>query len=61
MKRILLILVPLAAVAVLLWRLRQSEHRRPALFDPLLGLRGSGRGLWGNEDAVEYIRRLREG
>jgi len=29
--------------------------------DPLLALRGSGRGLWADEHADEYVRRLREG
>ncbi|HSF14613.1 MAG TPA: hypothetical protein VLK65_03600 [Vicinamibacteria bacterium] len=29
--------------------------------DPLLALRGLGRELWQNEDADEYVRRLREG
>jgi hypothetical protein len=29
--------------------------------DPLLALRGSGKDLWADEHADEYIRRLREG
>jgi hypothetical protein len=29
--------------------------------DPLLALRGSGRKLWANEHADEYVRRLRAG
>jgi hypothetical protein len=29
--------------------------------DPLLELRGSGRSLWADEHADEYVRRLREG
>jgi hypothetical protein len=29
--------------------------------DPLLRLRGSGKNLWADEHADEYIRRLREG
>lgn len=29
--------------------------------DPLLALRGSGKGLWADEHADEYVRRLREG
>jgi hypothetical protein len=29
--------------------------------DPLLALRGSGRELWKDEDADQYVRRLREG
>lgn len=30
-------------------------------FDPLLALVGSGRDLWANEHADEYVNRLREG
>jgi len=29
--------------------------------DPLLCLRGSGRAIWADEHADDYIRRLREG
>jgi hypothetical protein len=29
--------------------------------DPLLSLRGSGKHLWSNEHADQYVRRLREG
>jgi hypothetical protein len=29
--------------------------------DPLLALRGSGKHLWANEHADEYVRRMREG
>ncbi len=29
--------------------------------DPLLALRGSGKGLWADEHADDYVRRLREG
>jgi hypothetical protein len=29
--------------------------------DPLLALRGSGRELWADEQADQYVRRLREG
>jgi len=29
--------------------------------DPLLALRGSGKTLWADEHADEYVRRLREG
>jgi hypothetical protein len=37
------------------WRLRRSLES-----DPLLALRGSGRHLWANEHADEYVHRLRE-
>jgi antitoxin HicB len=29
--------------------------------DPLLSLRGSGKNLWADEHADDYVRRLREG
>jgi hypothetical protein len=29
--------------------------------DPLLALRGSGKRLWADEHADDYVRRLREG
>lgn len=32
-----------------------------ARMDPLLALRGSGRKLWADEHADDYVRRLREG
>lgn len=35
--------------------------KRAAEEDPLLALYGSGRKLWANEHADEYVRRLREG
>jgi hypothetical protein len=35
--------------------------KRAAQEDPLLGLYGSGRDLWADEPADEYVRRLREG
>lgn len=35
--------------------------RQAAEQDPLLRLRGSGRRLWANEHADDYVRRLREG
>lgn len=59
MKRILLTIGSIAAVAALVRYASRTSKRCPVRFDPLLALRGSGRGLWGN-DAVEYVRRLRE-
>lgn len=29
--------------------------------DPILALRGTGRAVWANETADDYVRRLREG
>lgn len=37
-----------------------QQARRPDA-DPLLALRGSGRALWAEEHADEYVRRLRDG
>ena len=37
---------------------RQTTQREP---DPLLALRGSGRELWADEHADDYVKRLREG
>ena len=41
------------------WSEKESSQR--AEEDPLLALRGSGRGLWSDEHADDYVRRLREG
>lgn len=38
----------------------RSTREEPAR-DPLLALKGLGRDLWQNEDADDYVRRLREG
>ncbi len=38
----------------------RSTSERPAR-DPLLALKGLGRDLWQNEDADDYVRRVREG
>lgn len=39
----------------------QSAIGRSTQEDPLLALRGSGKDLWANEHADEYVQRLREG
>jgi hypothetical protein len=39
-------------------RVREVEAEQD---DPLLALRGSGKELWADEHADEYVRRLREG
>jgi hypothetical protein len=38
-----------------------AEILRKIENDPLLAARGSGRELWRDEHADEYVRRLREG
>jgi len=39
----------------------EAENRKKPEEDRLLGLRGSGKDLWADEHADEYVRRLREG
>jgi len=39
----------------------KAAAREAAENDPLLALRGSGRALWSDEHADDYVRRLREG
>jgi hypothetical protein len=39
----------------------RSFSNRTGRFDALLALRGSGRDLWADEHADEYVNRLREG
>ena len=39
----------------------KSHSNRKGRFDALLALRGSGRDLWADEHADEYVNRLREG
>jgi hypothetical protein len=41
------------------WSNRESARRRS--LDPLLALYGSGKKLWADEHADEYVARLREG
>jgi hypothetical protein len=43
------------------WSEQESNPTTKTKEDPLLALRGSGRGLWGDEHADDYVRRLREG
>jgi hypothetical protein len=42
------------------WNEEKASPKRRFL-DPLLALRGSGRELWADEHADEYVARLREG
>ena len=37
------------------------QQKKMSRFDALLALRGSGRDLWADEHADEYVNRLREG
>ncbi len=43
------------------WNNKGSARGTPPTSDPLLALRGSGRQLWKDEHADEYVRNLREG
>ena len=49
----------------LLWRRREvsrrSRERSVVTSDPLLALYGSGKQLWADEHADEYVARLRKG
>jgi len=38
-----------------------NQGRATPASDPLLALQGSGKKLWADEPADEYVRRLREG
>jgi hypothetical protein len=56
--------IPTAYQPLLEWYRTQYAATTPAdgeRTDPLLALRGSGKLLWANEHADEYVRRLREG
>lgn len=64
MKRLAFILATSSALVVMLrWWERRSRSRasNSGLFDRLIALRGSGRDVWADEHADEFIRRLREG
>jgi hypothetical protein len=57
-----------SAYSVLLWirrgvmkKLRKKAVVGPSSSDPLLALRGSGKRLWADEHADDYVARLREG
>jgi hypothetical protein len=45
------------------WYIERDRNRAQDLInnDPLLSLRGSGKHIWADEHADEYVRRLREG
>jgi hypothetical protein len=55
--------VPAKYRSLLDWYEREyvPRGRATAENDPLLALRGSGKRLWADEHADEYVRRLREG
>ena len=55
--------VPAKYQSLLDWYQREyvPRGRATAENDPLLALRGSGKRLWADEHADEYVRRLREG
>jgi hypothetical protein len=55
--------IPAKYHSLLDWYSREfaPRGRAKAENDPLLALRGSGKKLWADEHADEYIRRLREG
>jgi hypothetical protein len=55
--------VPAKYRSLLDWYEKEFAHRGRAKGenDPLLALRGSGKKLWADEHADDYVRRLREG
>lgn len=55
--------IPAEYHALLDWYNQNYARRgtREAKADPLLALRGSGRTLWADEHADDYVKRLREG
>jgi hypothetical protein len=55
--------IPAEYLALLDWYRNWSQDRAEDRIknDPLLALRGSGKKLWADEHADEYVRRLREG
>jgi hypothetical protein len=55
--------IPSEYAALLDWYRDWSQDSAEARIknDPLLALRGSGKKLWADEHADEYVRRLREG
>jgi hypothetical protein len=55
--------IPAKYHALLDWYINVYVRRttKTNKLDPLLALRGSGRKLWADEHADEYVRRLREG
>ena len=55
--------IPFRYSSLLAWYSDWSQDRAEDRIknDPLLALRGSGKKLWADEHADEYVRRLREG
>ncbi|HEX3986442.1 MAG TPA: hypothetical protein VHX13_07515 [Acidobacteriaceae bacterium] len=52
---------PVISVIALVALLKSREKTVRREFDPLLALRGSGRDLWANQHADEFVKSLREG
>jgi len=55
--------IPVKYHPLLEWYVAEFSSRKNAAAktDPLLALKGSGRKIWADEHADEYVRRLREG
>ncbi len=49
------------SIIALIALMKSREKVEMKQSDPLLALRGSGRGLWANQHADDYVRSLREG
>jgi len=56
--------LPLRYSELLMWYEewnKQDWGKKSGYLDPLLALRGSGKHIWADEHADEYVARLREG
>ena len=61
MKRLAMLLGPtLSLIALLRWAEKRAQRSVQCL-DPLLALRGSGRHIWADQHADDFVRSLREG
>jgi len=64
MNRVAFIICPIVSLLALLkWHENRTRSRqgRQHSFDALLALQGTGRDLWADEHADEYVNRLRKG
>lgn len=53
------IIAPIIATIALIALLKSRERSVLKRFDPLLALRGTGRRIWANEHADEFVHHLR--
>ncbi len=53
--------IPICHGELLDWYVAEYVLRKSAGPDPILALRGMGKGLWADEDADDYVQRQRAG